>query len=155
MRIVALLLAVTTGCSWMSSRPVRHYPNGSVDCSTGKAAPTVDVLMATALGIGGLAAATESGAAALLPLGIATVYAISASHGFTQAGECREAIEQLAMEDDAEPAGQRAHWVAPKVSSYPPLPPDDETKTATDEETPPAKVKANVDVEIDASELEP
>lgn len=152
MRIVALLLALTTGCSWMSSRPVRHYPNGSVDCSTGKAAPTVDVLMATAFGIGGVAAAADSGAAALLPLGIATVYAISASHGFKQAGQCRDAIEQLAMQDDSEPEVGRSHWVAPSESSVSRA---TDGEAATDGETPTAEVKAKVDLEIDASELEP
>lgn len=144
MRIVALLLALTTGCSWMSSRPVRHYPNGSVDCSTGKVAPSVDVLMATAFGIGGIAAAADSGAAALLPLGIATAYAISASHGFKQAGQCSEAIEQLAAQDSSDSDGERPHWVAP--SALPDSPAGEEQAS---------NVKAKRDVEIDASELEP
>lgn len=144
MRIVVLLLALTTGCSWMSSRPVRHYPNGSVDCSTGKGAPTVDVLMATTLGIGGLAAASDSAGAAILPLGLAAVYALSASHGFKQAGECREAIANMSTE--SEPDVERAHWAAP--SPAPEAASDDETNVE-------APKKVSAEIEIDASELEP
>ena len=124
--IAAALLVATSGCSWttMTRPPLAPVePSPAVDCTTSRAAPTLDVVGAVAFGIPGLVVSAwgigqpvcstggldclfgfNSGGAKAATIGVgialvglAVVDAISAADGFTWARACEDMRgEQLA-----------------------------------------------------------
>jgi hypothetical protein len=119
MAAVVVLGAVASGCSWMAMGPVPERPRhgGTVDCEASQAAPVADTVGAVLfafpvvplVGVGAVIASgpgcsPDTGdmcidprgfgylviGAGVLSLGIVTLYALSARHGFRHAERCAE-----------------------------------------------------------------
>jgi hypothetical protein len=114
------LLTVTSGCSWLSMGPVPERPpaGGKLDCKESQTAPAADVVGAVVSGVpagfllfSGVALALDKPSCssdgdglcldfrgvgylfmgvAVVGLGIATLYALSARHGYRHAARCAE-----------------------------------------------------------------
>jgi hypothetical protein len=121
-RVVALLLCCTCGCSWIT---VNRPPTGPVakderlDCTTSVAAPVADTVIGSAalvtggtgvgVGIAALAAPCDAttcwitepvaityAAIGAVLLGLAVAEAFSAAYGFSRTAECRD-LEQAQL----------------------------------------------------------
>ena len=124
MRILAATLALASGCSWATARPIRYHANGYVECSGSTAAPALDATVAVTAGFVALLAMLGSNqgraddddekAAGVIALGAGGLFAASAISGRRQGRECRTARAAL--------MGPR--WIAPSgTPDSEPLPP--------------------------------
>lgn len=138
--VAAALLATTSGCSFMFSRPPRPYTPGAPlpRCENRNIAPVLDTTQAIGAGILALATlshasndqyASEADTFGLLGALFAAesgVFAWSASYGFAQARACREQREDIARTGTMWLApGEAAHGPpgglpAPGADSWPP-----------------------------------
>lgn len=123
MRLLAAFLALAAGCSWVTSRPVRHHPNGYVECADSTAAPALDAtvaVLAAFVGVLGMVGSNEGRpddddekAVGIVSFGAAGLFAASAVTGKRQTNACR--VARAAM-------GPR--WFAPEVAPVPAPPPE-------------------------------
>lgn len=132
MRLLAACLALVAGCSWATSRPLRHHPNGFVECSASSAAPALDTtvaVLAMFIGVLGMVGSNQGRpddddekAVGLVSLGAAGLFAASAVSGKRQTSECR--VARAAM-------GPR--WIAPSGTPDPePAPPAEQPRVHVD-----------------------
>jgi hypothetical protein len=100
--LATLLLLVVTlaapGCSFGLSGPDPERPRDELPkCSTGKGAVFLDGLMATLLGVGGLAAVDDDSSTGAALVATGALFAASAYRGNRVANECREAFDEYAQ----------------------------------------------------------
>jgi len=89
-----VILGLSAGCSFSLSGPDPNRPRGKApDCSTSKTSVVLDGLMAAVSGVLAisLAADSNSGAAAVAPLAVGSLFAGAAIHGNSVVNDCRQA----------------------------------------------------------------
>ena len=156
-RLIALctvFLATASGaCSYLfvDAPPERHRQLPYFQCTTSKAWPVVDTVVASAYAIDtavflGMAGKSSSDRAAAGTLGIgslaaAALFAASAVSGYGKVSDCREATEELQLRlMRMQPGPGAGPWQPPGLSPYPPSKPQDPwvTPPAQPFGTPPA-----------------
>jgi len=91
------------GCSYVfvDGPPKNHAQLPYFECSSSKAWPVLDVVLAASLGVGASATFVDHGSSsgdtseAVIAAAEAALFAVSALTGYQRVGECREAKDQL------------------------------------------------------------
>ena len=146
LRLALCALVVSAGgCSYVfvDGPPKNHAQLPYFECSSSKAWPVLDVVLAASLGVGASAAFVDRGSSsgdsseAVIAAAEAALFAISALTGYQRVGECREAKDQLIARLGSAPryaassfqAPPPDPWVtpppglfAPRVTAPPPAP---------------------------------
>src|SRR5580698_1295828 len=102
--VLATLAAAATGCSlaFVNGPPPNHQKLAYFDCSSSRALPTLDLLVASAAtvdaipGVANSASSLSSSRANLAVFGTeAALFAASAIYGYSKTAECREAQSEM------------------------------------------------------------
>ena len=129
LRLALCALVITGGgCSFVfvDGPPKNHAQLPYFECSSSKAWPVVDAVMAASLGLAASAAFVDGGSSSndtgqgLVAAAEAAAFAISALHGYQKVADCREAKEELIAS-----LGFPARYAAaPTASTFRAPPPD-------------------------------
>ncbi len=121
--VSALVLAVpSAGCALVAAKAPSstRRPSEAPQCNEGKAAVVLDGVAATLFGVGMLAAADDSGEAAV-GIGLtAGLFAVSAMIGNSSANKCRAALAEYSAHVDEERREQRRLGGLPRAPTADP-----------------------------------
>lgn len=132
LRLALCALVVSTGgCSYVfvDGPPKNHAQLPYFECSSSKAWPVLDVVLAASLGVGASAAFADRGSSssdtseAVIAAAEAALFAVSALTGYQRVGECREAKDQLIARLGSSPRYAASSFQAPPPDPWVTPPP--------------------------------
>jgi hypothetical protein len=108
---IAATLGLLPGCSWLFIQPLQddRNPGEPYTCTTNRAAPVIDTLLAasnvaSAAYVANQDNAANKGTAVMAGLSVATLWAVSAGYGYFKTAECEEAISPPRRDDEWPPS---------------------------------------------------